>query len=184
MRGVVFGLNHALFTSMTGLGVALTRMSTNQGVRLFAPIAGWLAAVFLHAFHNFSVSFNSVPLLCAGVLADWGGVWLTVIIIWWALYQEGRWIRTYLAEEVSIELVTPEQYKIASTALGRARYRLDMLETRGLDAYLLAGRFLHRLSKLAYQKHHQMLFGDERSGRTIEWLRKEIMTAQKQLAGD
>jgi hypothetical protein len=184
MRGVVFGLNHALFSSMTGLGVALARMNTNRGVRLFAPFAGWLAAVFLHAFHNFSVSFNSVPLLCAGILVDWGGVWLTVVIIWWALYQEGRWMRTYLAGEVGAGLLSPEQYEVACTALGRARYRLNMLETRGLGAYLLAGRFLHRLSKLAYQKHHLLLFGDERSGRAIERLRNEIIIVQRQLARD
>lgn len=182
IRGVVFGLNHALFTSMTGLGVALARMSTNRGIQLFAPVAGWLAAVLLHAFHNFSVSFSNVVLLCAGVLVDWGGVWITVIIILWALYQEGRWMRTYLAEEVSTGLVTPEQYETACTTMGRARYRLDAFRSRGLGEYFQSGRFLHRLSKLAYQKHHQMLFGDEYSGRAIGRVRGEIRELQEWVA--
>lgn len=174
MRGVVFGLNHALYTSMTGLGVALARMSTNRGLSLFAPVAGWLAAVLLHAFHNFAVSFNSLPLLCAGILADWGGVWLTVVIIWWALYQEGSWMRTYLAEERQDGLLTAAQYEMAHSLLGRARYRLAALSADGLRGYWQSGRFLHRLSKLAYQKHHQALFADERSRSEIERLREEI----------
>jgi hypothetical protein len=157
-------------------------MSTNRGMRLFAPVAGWFTAVLLHAFHNFSVSFSNIILLCAGVLVDWGGVWITVVIIFWALYQEGRWMRTYLADEVSAGLLTPGQYEAACTALGRMRYRLGAFESRGWGAYLLAGRFLHRLSKLAYRKHHQVLFEDEQSGRAIEQLRKEIMAVQKQLA--
>jgi RsiW-degrading membrane proteinase PrsW (M82 family) len=182
MRGVVFGLNHALFTGMTGLGVALARLSTNRGIRLFAPVAGWLTAVFLHAFHNLSVSFENVVLLCAGISVDWGGVWLTVIIIWWVLYQEGRWLRIHLADEVRAGLVTPEQYDAACTTMGRARYRFGALGSSGLGGYFEAGRFLHRLSKLAYQKHHQALFGDEKSRRAIERLRMEIVTLQERLA--
>lgn len=174
MRGIVFGLNHALYTSMTGLGVALARMSTNRGLSLFAPVAGWLAAVLLHAFHNFAVSFNSLPLLCVGILADWGGVWLTVVIIWWALYQEGSWMRTYLAEELHEGLLTAEQYDLAHRALGRARYRLDALRSGGIGAYWRSGRFLNQLSKLAYQKHHQALFADARSRREIDRLREEL----------
>jgi RsiW-degrading membrane proteinase PrsW (M82 family) len=182
MRGVVFGLNHALFTSMTGLGVALARMSVNRGTRIVAPIAGWLAAVLLHAFHNLSVSFNNLVLLCAVVLVDWGGVWLTVAIIVWALYQERRWIRTYLADEVDAGLMTQAQFEMAGATLDRARYRFAVLRSSGLKGYLQAGRFLQRLSKLAYQKHHQLLFADERSGRAIEQLRGEIRELQEWVA--
>ena len=38
LRALVFGLNHALFTSMTGLGIAIGRLSPNRLVSIIAPI--------------------------------------------------------------------------------------------------------------------------------------------------
>ena len=40
LRGAVFGLNHAMFSSMTGLGIALARMSPNMLRRFLAPFLG------------------------------------------------------------------------------------------------------------------------------------------------
>jgi hypothetical protein len=71
-------------------------------------------------------------------------------------------------------LLTPQQYEVACTATGRTLYRLAALGTGGLRSYFHAGRLLHRLSKLAYQKHHHQLFRDERSDQAIERLRQEI----------
>ena len=84
LRGIIFGLNHALFTSMTGLGIALARMSTNSVTRIGAPIAGWLAAIFLHFLHNAAVS-NSSALCLLAFVSDWGGVMLVLVIMIWAL---------------------------------------------------------------------------------------------------
>lgn len=180
IRGVIFGLNHALFTGITGLGIAVARLSRDRVVRWAAPLAGWATAVFLHFLHNLTVSTGSLLCLIA-LIFDWGGVWLLLVIVVWALVQERRWIKAYLADEVSAGVLTLNQYQNACSGRKRAGHRLQLLFARGPGAYLKALRFYQRCSQLAYKKHHFMLFRDEKSGRLIEQLRLEIMALGREL---
>lgn len=175
LRGVIFGLNHALFSSMTGLGIAIARMTTNPLLRVLAPIGGWATAVFLHFLHNAAVSSGS--LLCfVALLFDWGGVLLTLLIIVWALVQERNWLKTYLAEEVALGLLTTRQYETAVSGRRRNQHRMQLLGARGLAGLRMASHFYHKCSKLAYKKHHYALFKDEESAQMIQRLRGEIAT--------
>lgn len=173
MRGIIFGLNHALFTSMTGLGVALARMTTNSAVKFVAPVAGWMMAMFLHFLHNAAVSTGSALCLLAFV-SDWGGITLILVIIIWALLQERRWIRQYLVEEVANQTLTLNQYQTACSGRQRTRHHLDQLLTRGPGAYRRSVRFFYKCSELAYKKHHFTLFQDEKNAALIERVRGEI----------
>ena len=173
MRGIIFGLNHALFTSMTGLGIALARMTTHQLARVALPIGGWLMAMFLHFVHNAAVSTGNALCLLA-FLSDWGGVMLVLVIIVWALVQERRWLKEYLVEEVGNYTLTVNQYKLASSGRQRAKYNWNQLLTQGPRAYFSAARFFRKCSELAYKKHHHRLFADEKSGSLIESLRAEL----------
>jgi len=181
MRAVVFGLNHALFSSMTGLGLAIGRLAKGGFVRLAAPLAGWFAAMFLHFVHNLMVSFNNALCLVA-LLFDWGGLLLIGLIIIWALRQEREWLRTLLAEEVALGTLTQSQYDSVLSGRARTRARLRTLFTQGPAAYSRAGQFHHRCSKLAYNKHHFAMFGDTKSAGFITQLRDEISALSRQLA--
>jgi protease PrsW len=174
LRGFVFGLNHALYGAITGLGIAIARMSSDRAVRVLAPLLGWATAVFLHALHNLVVSLGS-PLALLGALAlDWAGVLVVALIVVWAVWQEGRWIREYLADEISIDGVSRSEYAVASSAWRRSGYRLRLLASHGPRAYWRAGRRFHIMSELAYRKHHYSLFGDPPSAEAIERLRSEM----------
>jgi protease PrsW len=176
MRAIFFGLNHALFTSMTGLGIAISRFARDPLTQYGAPVIGWLAAIFLHSVHNFAASFAAAaPILCLVLpLNAWGGVLITVIIIVWALLQEKRWLRTYLAEEVERGTLTAEQYHIAGSGLKRSFHRLNLLFSRGPGAYFTAGRFYQLCSRLAYKKHHYQLLREKKSSVLTEQLRQEV----------
>jgi protease PrsW len=173
LRSIVFGLNHALFTSMIGLGVAVARLTRNPLVKVVAPVMGWATAVFLHFLHNFSVSLGN-PLCLLALLTDWGGVLLTLLIIVWALWQERRWLRHYLAEEVALGNVTSLQYITACSGRARVQRHLGLLLDYGPTAYWRDVRHYHRLSELAYKKHHYALFGDAQSQALIERLREIV----------
>lgn len=174
VRSIIFGLNHALFSSMTGLGIALARMSARRFTQIFAPLAGWFLAMFLHFLHNFSLAFDN--LLCfVALITDWGGVWLTGVIILWALLQERQWIKKYLAEEVGQGALTRQQYEIACSSRQRARHGFNLLLSQGPRASLQAARFYYCCSELAYKKHHFSLFQDEKSGQLIEKIRGEVV---------
>lgn len=175
LRGVIFGLNHALFTSMTGLGIAIARMARrDSSTRFAAPAAGWALAVFLHSLHNATVASGN--LLCVvALIFDWGGVLLTLAIIVWALVQERRWIETYLVEEVKLETLTFNQYERAhANGLVRGWHNLGVLFSQGVSSYLQTRRFYQYCSELAYKKHHLSLFADDKTRRMVEELREEI----------
>jgi RsiW-degrading membrane proteinase PrsW (M82 family) len=170
LRAVVFGLNHSLFTSMTGLGIAVSRFARTPRVKILAPILGWLVAVAFHTVHNLGAALGT-PYCLLLPLADWGGVWLMIAIIIWALVQERNWIRTYLEEEVALGLLTPEQYRIACSSRARLLHRLELLLSRGPRAYLNATHFYRHCSELAYKKHHFELLQEDHVDQMTEELR-------------
>lgn len=177
-RAVVFGLNHAFYTSLTGLGIAAARLSPKPAVRVVAPVLGWAAAVFTHAVHNFTATMGSALFCVSGLLFDWGGILVTVVIIVWALAQERRWMRDYLVDEVERGGMPVALYDLTRSAAARGRFRLRLLFGRGPAAHRQAGRLLQRYSELAYQKRHHRIFDDERSALAIARLRKEIARLQ------
>lgn len=180
LRAIVFGLNHSLFTSATGLGMAIARFSADKAVRILAPLGGWSVAVFLHAFHNLGAS--SGGLLCFILpLTDWGGVILLVLIIAWALLQERQWLRDYLRDEIERGTLTPEQYHIACSTRRRLAHRLQILTDHGPRAYLLATRFYRLCSELAYKKHHYILLQEPRSEELTRELRDSLHALSRSL---
>lgn len=173
MRGVIFGLNHSLFTAMTGLGVAFARMNPTSLLRFVTPILGWGMAMFLHALHNFSVSYGDF--LCFVALAsDWGGVWLMLAIMIWAVWQERNWIREFLPEEVEAGLLSDDQFKIAGSGRKRNAHHYQQFSTNGFNAYRQSVSFYHRCSELAYKKHHLTLYHDEKTAVEADELRAQI----------
>jgi RsiW-degrading membrane proteinase PrsW (M82 family) len=175
VRGVVFGLNHALFTALTGLGIALAKISGNWPVRVGAPLLGLGAAIALHAFHNVAMFGGTEASLLAGLTFDWGGVLLLVGIIGLALHQERRWMKEYLAEEVALGTLTADEYDLVSSAARRNRHKLGLLFSEGPGAYRRSGRRFHYCSELAYRKRHHAHFPDEEGVAAIGRLR-ELLT--------
>ena len=57
VRVLLVGWMHPFFTSFTGIGLALSRISRNTLVKIIAIPAGYIVAVTAHAFHN---TFSSV----------------------------------------------------------------------------------------------------------------------------
>ena len=180
LRAIIFGLNHSLFTSMTGLGLAIGRFARSRAVRFAAPVAGWTVAVLLHGLHNLAASVGG--LLCFILpFTDWGGVWLLIIIIIWALIQERRWIRTYLKEEVNRGTITIHQYQRASSSRARHTHCLSLLFTRGPRTYHQAVQFYRHCSELAYKKHHFALLQEAQSAELTTELRLKLRELSQQL---
>lgn len=175
IRGMVFGLNHALYTAMTGLGIALARMSKSWPVRIAAPLLGLAMAMTLHAIHNVAMSGVVVAPLLVGITFGWGGVLVTLLIIILSLYQERRWMRQYLQEEVAKGTITDDDYRIVHSAASRARHRLGLLINEGPRAYYRSGQYYRRCSELAYRKRHHAHFNDEAGLQAIDSLRQSIV---------
>lgn len=174
VRGVVFGLNHALYTALTGLGIALARNDRRPLVRFGAPLLGWGAAITLHALHNVAMFSGTAAAFFFGLTFGWGGVLITLVIIVLALYQERRWLRHYLADEVGLGTLTAVEYEVISSAAARNRYRLRLLLSDGLGAYQRCGRRFQQCSELAYRKRHHDQFNDPAGPEAIATMRRSI----------
>lgn len=124
LRGVATFFGHPLFTSMTGIGLAVGMRSKSKVVRIVAPLAGYCGAVFLH------MSFNATASLVQGrnLLFVYLGVALplvigVVIFIVRQLFREGRLVRERLADYVRLGWL-PDGYP---QALSRLRTRMRAL---------------------------------------------------------
>ncbi len=173
----LFGLNHSLFTAATGLGIAIARLTKRSWVRFTAPVVGWMGAMFLHFVHNASASLGSIagPLVCFPLFANaWGGVLIMLVIIVYALVQEKRWIKQYLADEIEQGTLTEPQYQTANSGTRRFFHRYSLLLSHGPMGYWNALQFYHKCSELAYKKHHYELHQDNKSQQLAHKLRQEI----------
>lgn len=138
MRSLVFGLNHALFTSIFGATLGYARNSKRTSWRWLAPLLGLLGAMLLHGIHNLFTSLADT--LCFGLLisiaADWGGVLVILAVILLSARKEQQWIASYLRPEVDSGLITQQDYDMISSyrnrqaALWRARLQLNRGEVR------------------------------------------------------
>ncbi|HXA61232.1 MAG TPA: PrsW family intramembrane metalloprotease [Streptosporangiaceae bacterium] len=106
LRSVLAPFGHPLFTSMTGLGVAYAAMNRGAG-RLFAPLAGLLCAMGLHAAWNASTSYGMRGLLVVYVfdLCILAGL---IGIVIWERKRLVQLIGDYLPQYSHLGLVTPQ----------------------------------------------------------------------------
>ncbi|MDQ4077516.1 MAG: PrsW family intramembrane metalloprotease, partial [Chloroflexota bacterium] len=176
MRGIIFGLNHALFTSALGVGLGYARYAQSRLTRRLAPLVGLLAAILLHMTHNFFVSLPDPELFIVSLGADWFGVvvWLTLMLV--ATQQEKRWIAAELREEVMDGLLPPEQALAAASYRARLRDRLDVLQEHGFGHAHRLSMLHNAAAELAIKKRQLRLHGDE-GGNGVEVVRLRAQIA-------
>jgi RsiW-degrading membrane proteinase PrsW (M82 family) len=99
LRAVVFGLNHAFYTGLTGLGLGLAR---NRARRAPLILLGLAAAIVVHALHNFGAGITAVfaagfglSLIVAGL-----GLALTLVAVGLSWQYEQNIVLAELTPEV------------------------------------------------------------------------------------
>jgi hypothetical protein len=150
LRGVMTFFGHPLFTSMTGIGLAVALRSRSKVVRVVAPLAGYCAAVFLH------MSFNATASLISGrnLLFVYLGVALplvigVVIFVVRQLFREGRLIRERLTDYVRLGWLPEGDPQALSRLRTRTRslWHAVFLGPQALSATV---RMQRSLTELAY----------------------------------
>jgi RsiW-degrading membrane proteinase PrsW (M82 family) len=173
LRFVIFGWQHAFFTSFFGIGLAVARMSSALWIKIGAPLAGLALAIITHSLHN---TLLTVITGLAGVgvaaLVAWMGWLLMGAFIVYQVYREKTWLAQYLREEVDLSTITPTQYKMLTTFFGQTNARAaSMFNGR----YRRTARFLQLCGELTHKKRQLASMGEERGNtRMIESLRAEV----------
>lgn len=172
LRAFLFGLNHAFFTSLTGIGFAIARYRRNILLKLLFPILGLISAMIAHAIHNGFATFGLYGLPFA-FIGDWMGILGVIILAAISLYNEGKWLRQYLADEVGLGTLTAQQ---AETASSFFRFSADffLFFVNPIRWWRLSD-FHHKCAELAYKKHQMAKMGNEFGNRSeIEKLRVRV----------
>ena len=172
LRGVIFGLNHALYTGLFGIGLGLARHASSPGAARRWIVAGFAAAVGAHALHNLGASIASVNglgiVLSLGLAV--GGIALVGIVVLLTWRQEHGWLRDELKDEVGL-LLSQTEYN----ALVNGWRRSPLLDARRNKAQ---ARRLQQAVEIAFRKHRLRRLGAEREPKLvgqIDALRGEIL---------
>ena len=104
LRLLLFGLNHAFYSAIVGAGFGLAAEVTGplRRWRWLFPLLGLFLAIAFHSVHNLGMALaatNRAALLIA-VIANWGGVFLLLVIVLLAWEEERQWIAIELWPEV------------------------------------------------------------------------------------
>ena len=162
-RAFLFGLNHALFTGLTGLGIALAHTASKPLVRKSGPILGILLGITSHSIHNASVTMGAElgwPCLIT-FLSDWGGVLALLAVLVWTSVQERRWIVDFLRDEVELGTLGEGDYEVISSYTRRLAERTNALLSGDPRRWLMLGRYYRLATELAFNKRRLQRFPNE-----------------------
>ncbi len=180
LRTIPFGLNHALFSGLTGAGLATADLHRKTWARFAAPFAGLAAGVVLHSIHNLGAALaqGTCWTICVSFLLDWGGVLflsVLVVLIW---RQEKSWIAEQLPGEVSDDL-----YRLIASWRRWQSARWSVL----LQGDTKTWRRLHRVRRaaieLAFKKHRLAVSGPHaKTEQEIDGYRRQLAELNSQSA--
>ena len=172
VRVFLIGWMHPFFTSFTGIGLAISRLSRNMLVKILAVPAGYTVAVFMHAFHNtFSSVIGGGSGFLLGLIADYFGFALMFGFIIWVISRERNILKRQLVEEVDNGLMTQKQYASAVTFF-QTKVHLAALTS---GTFRITSRFYQVCGELAHKKEQFAKMGDESGNlKIIEKLRAEL----------
>jgi RsiW-degrading membrane proteinase PrsW (M82 family) len=168
-EGLVYGLDHALYTAVFGGGLGLARLAQERWQRWALAAGGFGLAVATHVLHNL-LAQNLLGLNVATVGATGAGLILVGIVVGWSLARQQRWLRAELAGEVPGAL-----YQTMVTPGARTRAQWRALRAEGLSGWRRARRLHQLCAELAFKKMQRRQRGDEAGiAQEIERLRREI----------
>ena len=111
LRVILFGLNHAFYTSLIGIGLGIARYKRNPLARVLWCSVGLMAGIFAHAMHNLGASLSAVNAasFLLSLLVAGAGLAITLLAIGLSWQQERNVISAELSTEVG-RLLSQEEY--------------------------------------------------------------------------
>jgi RsiW-degrading membrane proteinase PrsW (M82 family) len=111
LRSILFGLNHAFYTSLLGIGLGIARHKRSGLARFLWCAVGLTAAIFAHALHNLGASLASVNLaiFLISLMVAGGGLAVILVAIGLSWQLERNIISNELTPEIG-RLLSNEEF--------------------------------------------------------------------------
>jgi RsiW-degrading membrane proteinase PrsW (M82 family) len=111
LRGIMGPFAHPLFTAATGIGIGIAVSTRRPGVRVLAPILGFLAAILMHAIWNGTAFWGA-----NGFLFAYGAIMLPLLVVVlalaiWARSREGKMLTAALQQVAQMGFIRPEEVR-------------------------------------------------------------------------
>jgi RsiW-degrading membrane proteinase PrsW (M82 family) len=167
--GVLYGLNHGLYSAILGAGLGFARLARPRWQRWVTPVAAFVLAVAAHALHNLALR-NTTGWNLGTLAMTWAGVLVMIVVVVWSLRRQRRCLAVELAGEIPERLqrtlITPGE-RIRAQWLGFRRGG-----PRGLQRI----RHLYQqCAELAFKKMQRGQRPEEPGlGEEVRRLRKEV----------
>ena len=153
IRGFFAPFSHPLFTSMTGIGLGLARQSTNTAVKILAPIAGLMMAIFMHSLWNGSAVLSGLLFVLIYLVVMIPAFIIMLVVIGFALRREGQVVREHLVIDLNRGFLTPEEYKELGSIMGRMGSSYNAFSRSGMKGWRARRRFNQLASELAFHRN-------------------------------
>ena len=111
LRGIMGPFAHPLFTAATGLGIGIAVATRRPGVRVLAPILGFLTAVVLHAIWNGSTFWGGNGFLFAYIAIFLPLLIVILAVAVWARSREGKLLTSALQQVAQMGWIRPEEIR-------------------------------------------------------------------------
>lgn len=151
LRTVLLGLSHCTFTACTGLGFGIATEARSWPMKVGAPIAGFGAAVAMHAMHNFLPTFFGGE----GLVLMLGISWVIDLLFFLLLALLVARDRAVVVRELFGEvgyLLHPRELQLVSSYFALGFKNWAVLFSRGYDAFRARRQKQLLLVELAFVK--------------------------------
>jgi protease PrsW len=153
LRGTLSPFAHPLFTSMTGIGLGLSRQSHSTFVKLVMPVLGLLTAIAMHAIWNGSVVvFGGLGFLFAYLVIMVPAFVIMLAVIFLALRREGQVVQQFLHPDMQGGFLTKQEYDRLCTVRGRMGASFNALSRGGVGSWRACRQMNQLASELAFHR--------------------------------
>jgi len=176
VQGLLFGLNHSMYSAIFGAGLGLAKSITNKLKKRVISISSFILAVLINGIHRLLIySFSKISLWA--IVINWAGVLCIALIIIWSLKRQQNIIVTELKTEIPAESL-----EIISSRIKRRNTLNAIKKAKGKDAKKLLDEQFQLLAELAFKKHETKINSSEDQRLIIQALRDNV-TALNQKTG-
>lgn len=158
LRVVLFGFNHAFYTSIIGVALGTIRYNRQRWAGWIALPGALILAVMLHGLHNAATTYAFPGVLLAWLISS-GGVLIVILVAVITWNKEKSWIDQELQEEVYVGFLDPTMYNTVRSSRRRVRSQWRALMRGGWGSLQTVRTQHHLLTELAFLKY-QLRIGD------------------------
>ncbi|TCO57995.1 PrsW family intramembrane metalloprotease [Actinocrispum wychmicini] len=153
LRGVLAPFTHPLFTVMTGIGLGVAATTTRRGIRIAAPIVGYVIAVGLHALWNAAATLGNARTFLNVYFLIMVPVFVgAAALVHWARKREQRIVAAALPEFVREGLVAASETELLGSLRRRLEWRRRIRRKYGPVAARAVADYQVTVTELAFAR--------------------------------